>query len=487
MGFVLPIALVFTACEDDDPKSSLTGLTNFSFMADSNIPGLENIQFTIDQTNHTITNADELPYMTDVSALVAEFEAIDNTIVTVGTVEQVSGVTENDFSSPVNYIVTAEDGVTQITYQVIVNVSQVNPEGVSWVKEQAAVTGDKYETVKSIYFNGKHRAIFGSLINKVATTKYYVSEDGKSWTEASIDEANFPVGKDHGLVVNNGKMYICGYLKVVDPWGLGDPAYYQPGNPKEIWVSADGETFTKAESTYTFDGDKVRSSIFSFNNNIWVVGGNKQVFSNYEGGINGDNHMTGPQSLSDKIHSTADGSTWTDHSEVLPAAEPDNNVEGALRRYAASVVHGDKMFMIGGQIGNGALSNEVWSSADGLIWSKVVPTGLTPRMGAAAISYDNKIWLIGGQTALGVCTSEILVSEDNGATWTAPEEDALLPAEFTPRAGHSAYLDSENKVWIVGGYSAVDTSTENAETGEMKYSEERTSLNDVWSGKLNKL
>ena len=59
MGFVLPVALVFTACEDDAPKSSLTGLTAFGFMADSNIPGLENIEFTIDQTNYTITNTDE--------------------------------------------------------------------------------------------------------------------------------------------------------------------------------------------------------------------------------------------------------------------------------------------------------------------------------------------------------------------------------------------------------------------------------------------
>lgn len=475
MGILLPATLVLTSCEDDDPKSSLTGLTSFSFMADDNIPGLENISFEINQTNYTITNTDELPYMADVSALVAKFEAITNTVVTVGNVEQVSEATENDFSSPVNYVVTAEDGVTKITYQVDVKVSQVNPEGVSWVKEQAAITSDAYQTVQSVFFNGKYRALYGSTANDLASSKYYTSEDGQTWTEATVDAATFPVGKNHTMFVHNNKLYISGYLTIGSPWG-----FPMGVGAAELWESTDGDTFTKLTDTYTFDGGKVNSAFFSVDNKLWVVGGQKVVFGSISGAKDPDAELFGPQGLSNRIHNSGDMVAWEEaDTDILP--------EEAPRRYSANVVHNNKMFMIGGQISGGFLSSDVWSSADGKAWSKVSTGGFTARMGAGVISYDNKLWLIGGQTGLGVCTSEILVSEDDGATWVAPEEDALLPEGFTPRAGHSVYLDDNNKVWIVGGYSAEKISTTDPDTQEVTYSEELTSLNDVWSGKLNKL
>jgi len=475
MGFLLPVALVLSSCEDDDPKSTLTGLTAFSFTADSNIPGLENIAFTIDQANHTITNADELPYMTDVSALVAEFEAIEKTVVKVGMTEQLSGTTVNDFSSAVNYVVVAEDGITQVTYQVNVNVSQVNPEGVSWVKEQAAITSDAYQTVQSVYFNGKYRALYGTTANDLASSKYYTSADGKDWTEVSVDAATFPVGKNHTMFVHNNKMYISGYLGIGSPWGFPMGV----GFP-ELWESTDGDTFTKMTNTYTFDGDKVNSAFFSLDNKLWVIGGQNVFYGSVSGASDPEAELFGPQGLSTRIHNSSDMAAWDEaDTDVLP--------EGAPRRYSANVVHNNKMFMIGGQIQGGFLSSDVWSSTDGKTWTMVSTDGFTPRMGAGVISYDDKLWLIGGQTGLGVCTAEMLVSEDDGATWVAPEEDALLPEGFTPRAGHSVYLDENNKVWIIGGYSAEKTSTTDPDTQEVTYSEELTSLNDAWSGKLNKL
>ncbi|MCG8580543.1 MAG: DUF6242 domain-containing protein [Bacteroidales bacterium] len=477
MGILLPVTLVMTSCDDDDPKSSLTGLTSFSFVAHDDIPGLENVEFKIDQTTYTISNEAELPYMTDVSKLIADFEAIENTTVMVGTTEQMSGATENDFSSPVNYVVTAEDGVTQITYQVTVNVSQVNPEGVSWVKEQAAATSDPYETVASVYFNGKYRTIYGSVANNVASSKYMTSTDGASWTEVSVDAATFPVGSHHEMIVYNNKLYICGYLTITDPWGIG---YFIPGNLKEIWESEDGETFTKLSTTYTFDGDKIGSALYALDNKLWVVGGNTLGFGNPDGAKPAEAEFAAPAGLSNRIHNTTDMATWDE-------AETDVLQEEALRRYAATTVHNNKMYMIGGQLKDASLSSDVWSSEDGKTWTLVGTGGFTARMKAAVVSYDNKLWLIGGQTGLGVCTAEMLVSEDDGVTWTAPEEDALLPEEFTPRAGHSAYLDENNKLWIVGGYSAQAKVVTDPDTGEDETVEETTPLNDVWSGKLNKL
>lgn len=475
MAFVLPMAIFFTACKKDNvSKSSLTGITAFSFMTNSNIPGLENVEFEIDQINHTITNTEELPYQADVAELVAEFEAIEKTVVTVAGKTQQSGKTANNFSSPVDYAVTAEDGITQVTYKVTVNVSQVNPEGVSWVKKQAAVISDAYQTVTSIYFNGKYRSIYGSIANNIPTSKYMTSTDGVSWTEVSIDKTNFPIGSRQEMIVFNNKLYICGYLTATDPWGIG---YLIPGNLKEIWESKDGETFTKLSSTYTFDGDKVNSALYVLDSKLWVVGGNTLAFGNADGTKPLDAEFARPAGLSNRIHHTSDMLAWNE-------AETDILQENALRRYAATTVHNNKMYMIGGQLKDGSLSSDVWSSTDGKTWTLVGTGGFTARMKAAVISYDNKLWLIGGQTGLGACSSEMLVSEDDGVTWATPEDDALLPKDFTARAGHSAYLDADNTVWIVGGYTSTATTSEGASKPD---GEEIKQLYDVWSGKLNKL
>ena len=219
---------------------------------------------------------------------------------------------------------------------------------------------------------------------------------------------------------------------------------------------------------------------------LYVVGGNINAFYNYDGAKDAEAEAVGPTGLSLNISSTTDGMTWTDHTETLEPADSDAGFEGPSRRYSANVVHDNKMYMIGGQIQGGFISDQVWSSTDGLTWTKVETTGLSKRMGAAAISYDGKIWLVGGQTDFAVCTNEILVSADNGATWTQVEEDAMMPAEFSARAGHSMYLDADNKVWVVGGYTLSSKEQEDS-NGDMETVEVKTTISDVWSGKLNKL
>ena len=59
----------------------------------------------------------------------------------------------------------------------------------------------------------------------VAATKYFTSADGKTWDEVTIDDASFPIGARHEMIVHNNKLYIVGYLTITDPWGIG---YYLP-------------------------------------------------------------------------------------------------------------------------------------------------------------------------------------------------------------------------------------------------------------------
>ena len=71
---------------------------------------------TVYENEKTITIS--VPIGTDVTALTAEFTTTGS-LVTVGTTTQLSGATQNDFTNPVDYTVTAEEGTTE-TYTVTV-------------------------------------------------------------------------------------------------------------------------------------------------------------------------------------------------------------------------------------------------------------------------------------------------------------------------------------------------------------------------------
>lgn len=76
----------------------------------------------INSANRTI--AVEVPFETVVSSLAATFTISANlTSIVVGATPQVSTSTANNFSAPVVYVLTAEDGVTQRSWTITVTVA----------------------------------------------------------------------------------------------------------------------------------------------------------------------------------------------------------------------------------------------------------------------------------------------------------------------------------------------------------------------------
>jgi hypothetical protein len=92
--------------------SNAKAITSFEFTSPVSVSG------TIDEDAKTI--AVTVPSATDVRQLIAAFRT-SGVSVTVGGVEQVSGTTPNDFSAPVEYVVTAADG-SMATYAVTVTI-----------------------------------------------------------------------------------------------------------------------------------------------------------------------------------------------------------------------------------------------------------------------------------------------------------------------------------------------------------------------------
>ncbi|HEU4727607.1 MAG TPA: hypothetical protein VFT22_06955 [Kofleriaceae bacterium] len=93
------------------------GMVAFSFLATSNTGLTANVTATITDTSIAAT----VPVGTDVTKLVATFSSTGASV-TVAGVRQVSGVTPNNFTSPVVYEVTSLDLSTTQDYTVTVTV-----------------------------------------------------------------------------------------------------------------------------------------------------------------------------------------------------------------------------------------------------------------------------------------------------------------------------------------------------------------------------
>lgn len=114
--------LTFAACSKDDsevvkPEPAAAGIESFGFYQEDN-PKL----LFADYMTETITGTSidiVLPEQVEVDNLVARLTTTDGDLVTVLGLTQVSGETTNDFSTPLEYLVTEED--TNIIYTVSVS------------------------------------------------------------------------------------------------------------------------------------------------------------------------------------------------------------------------------------------------------------------------------------------------------------------------------------------------------------------------------
>ncbi|MFO7670824.1 MAG: T9SS type A sorting domain-containing protein [Bacteroidales bacterium] len=80
---------------------------------------------SINRDNHLVDL--EVVYGTDLTELAATFTLSEGATATVNGVTQQSGYTTNDFTNPVTYTITAEDGVTMQDWLVTVSIAEVKP------------------------------------------------------------------------------------------------------------------------------------------------------------------------------------------------------------------------------------------------------------------------------------------------------------------------------------------------------------------------
>ena len=160
-----------------------------------------------------------------------------------------------------------------------------------------------------------------------------------------------------------------------------------------------------------------------------------------------------PQNTTDEVWSSADGIVWT-------LELPHGHGQFERRHSHNTVVWNDRLWMIGGDAHQGYYNHDVVSSADGITWTVELGPGAAPPPWSARVLqvsgvFDDKLWMVGGQDGLGppdeyVHHNDVWNTED-GVTWTQIAADA--PASATRWAGCGVLdglVEHRGEMWLVG-------------------------------------
>lgn len=445
LAFLIMIA---PSCKKKESLSDLAGLTSFK------IKEIQ-VSFQIDEVQQKVFNADSLPFGTDVSSLTAEFSAVPFSKVMVGGVEQQSGVTVNNFTSPVTYTVIAENGSNTRAYSVEVNVAKTDPKTISWQQITAdAGWGSFHSTVVAAM--GDKFYMFGGTMGAFGAFSFTsnVSDDGVAWTRTrAVDnnEDSVPRVEHPALLTFNNKLWLLGGHRPGVGFEFDDVT-------NKVWSSADGIHWTADQPDNADDRWEKRERIGAvvFNNKLWVIGGN-----NYPAFGNTDS----PGAAFNDVWSSTDGTSWTQVTA---------NAAFIARTSPAVFVYDNKMWIAGGKDNGGNYLNEVWNSSDGSNWTQVsVNTPFTERVAPQVVIHNDQMILVGGEDADGAL-KDMWVSENNGVDWTKVESGNVmaLPNNFKARKDFSMFV-KDGSIYIMGGLGTRDEAT-------FQY----PSLLDVWKGNL---
>lgn len=242
-----------------------------------------------------------------------------------------------------------------------------------------------------------------------------LSTDATDWVLATSGSA-FSAREDHSSLVFDQKMWVMGG--------------YNGAYLNDTWYSTDGvdwssTTANASGSVYTPRAD--HASVV-FNNAMWVLGGS---------GVS--------SALNDTWHST-DGVTW------VQAAADGSSSSFPSRYYHTALVFNGKMWVLGGSDASGNPLNDVWSSTDGSTWTQVAANGSTrsfpARYHLTSLVFNNRMWVLGGDDSSGQQRNDVWSSAD-GSLWTQAAANGS-GSSFTPRASHTS-LVFDGAMWVLGG------------------------------------
>lgn len=374
------------------------------------------------------------------------------------TVDPPSGSTV-DFTDPVIFTVTAQDGSTAVyTVTVNKNLSRRNDienfqlvgteqiferEGdnlfiyvpyetdVSSIKTEIAISDMATISPESDFTNPQMYTVRASDGSEKSFT---VTVKRSPWREILKDgEAPF-IGRDlHRTFVWKDKLWLLG----------GTTA--NNGYIKDIWNTEDGKNWILVNENADWGGLKNGQGHVVFKDKLWAMGGHR---------YGGTPWNPNPGIAADiGIYSSSDGIHWDKHVDVAPWGE---------RYQPALVEFNGKLWLLGGckdEFFTSAAYNDIWSSEDGINWVQEVEHAAWQGRGAineGCVVFNGALYLAGGGIVGEYATASpqsVLIEYNDvwrsidGINW----ERIVIRAPWEPRLYHSLVAYNEVMYVIAGG------------------------------------
>lgn len=266
---------------------------------------------------------------------------------------------------------------------------------------------------------------------RVCNNEVWSSADGKAWDlvkpntflDRSFDPAADWEGRHTaGYVVHRGKMWIVG--------GDVNQGHYH----SDVWNSADGKawTFVNKDKPVPW-GPRALHYTLAFKDKIWVIGG--QTVPQF---------AKADERFYRDVWTSADGVAW----EKLVPKEPFWPQRGMIG--GAAVLHG-RLWLLGGgtydtpKIPSRKFFNDVWSSADGVSWTKHLGRApWEPRQYHDVAAFDGRLWVMEGYNVKGGNRKDVWYSADGVNWYEVPN------TPWAPRHAASVYVH-DGGLWMVAG------------------------------------
>jgi len=253
----------------------------------------------------------------------------------------------------------------------------------------------------------------------------WYSEDGKTWTKAELPAYGLRTGYQQYVQFSDA-IFALGTME-------GNYLNLKVGSR----IAKTGSDLKKWE--VIADQSELPARVFYgatvFAGKIWMFGG-----------FDGKNYYN-------DVWNSANGVHWRRATEKAP---------WSARSNPTAIVFRNEIWLIGGGVIDGPMSDDVWRSADGVNWTRVAEKmGDKPVFGFSAVVYDGKIWLVGLNRNDGF-RNAVLFSND-GVNWTEQK------APWTPRGGVATSV-LNGRLFMTGGKYSV------TENGNIRF----IYSNDVW-------
>ncbi|MFQ5734209.1 MAG: galactose oxidase [Planctomycetaceae bacterium] len=264
--------------------------------------------------------------------------------------------------------------------------------------------------------------IFGGWLTSYAPPPRDVwsSADGKTWKQVRKTAPWKHSDLSMSLVFDD-KMWFMG------GWYNGRLKGHSAGNA--VWSSTDGTTWKRVTKNAGWT-PRIAAAAVVFKGKMWILGGTENYYFGDE------------KSLKNDVWSSTDGRNWklaTSHAGWSP------------RAYHQAAVLNGRIYVFGGgnYVPKYHALNDVWSSEDGVKWTRVTKAApWHPRLWFSSVVYRDRMWVLGGwSNKPSTNWGDVWYSKD-GRNWRQLKSKAIWKA----RHEHSAFV-FKDRIWIAGGHA----------------------------------